>query len=168
MRSCLWLCCFFLAINCGAQSLPKLDSIANTFLKNFKTPALAMSVIKNGELLHLNAYGWQDVALEKQATVHTSFHIASVSKTVTNLAIFKMVEEGKIDLEADINNYLPFKVQHPQGSAWTITVKKLLNHRSGIRDNYSFYKPFWSEPKGDPTLELGAYLKDYLNSSCDL
>lgn len=164
MRSCLWLSCFLLAINCGAQSLPKLDSIANAYLKNFKTPALAMSIIKKGEIHHLNAYGLQDVEEEKEATIHSAFHIASVSKTVTNLAIFKLVEEGKIDLAADINSYLPFKVQHPAHPTWTVTVKKLLNHRSGIRDNYVFYKPFWSEPQGDPTLSLSAYLKDYLTT----
>ena len=43
-----------------------------------------------------------------------------------------------------------------------ITIRKLLNHRSGIRDNYAIYKPFWTIPNGDSKIVLYDFLKDYL------
>ncbi len=143
----------------------QINSKINTLIKNEmrlgKTPALAVAVIDKGEIIHMSVDGLRDVKLNKKANVNTPFHIASVSKTVTNMAVFKLVEAGKIDLEADINNYLPFKVENPFFPNEKMTVALLLKHRSGIKDDRKFYSPHWGNPKGDPKLEL-AYLEDYL------
>jgi len=134
-------------------------------MKSDKVAALAVAVIDSGKVVHLSANGFRDLEKRNKASINTSFHIASVSKTVTNLAVFKLEESGKLDLNADINEYLPFEVKNPHYPNDKITIRELLNHRSGIKDDYEIYKSHWNEPKGDPKLELNDFLKDYLNTN---
>ena len=157
--SCLALLCF---TTIGfTQTSAKINTLIENEISSGKVPALAVAVIDNGKIVHLSANGLRDVQLKKKATVSTPFHIASVSKTVTNIAVFKLVEMGKIDLKVDINTYLPFKVKNPFFPNEKITVELLLKHRSGIKDDGKYYGPYWSNPNGDPTIGL-EYLKDYL------
>ena len=152
----------FLSTFCFAQTLPEVNLFIEKELKSDKVAALAIAVIDSGKVVHLSANGFRDLENKLKATINTPFHIASVSKTVTNLAIFKLVESGKIDLNADINKYLPFEVKNPYYPNDKITVRELLNHRSGIKDDYEIYEPHWNIPNGDPTLELADFLRDYL------
>lgn len=147
---------------CFGQTIPKITALFEKDIKANKAPALAVAVIDKGKIVHLSAHGLRDIKLGKKTTVHTPFHIASVSKTVTNMAVFTLVEAGKIDLNADVSNYLPFKVKNPHFPNEKITTELLLKHRSGIKDDHKFYGPHWDNPKGDPTLKLADYLKDYL------
>lgn len=154
----------FLSNFCFGQTLPQIDSLIENEMRSDKVAALAIAVIDSGKVVHLSANGFRDLEGKHKATVNTPFHIASVSKTVTNLAVFKLVESGKIDLNTDINKYVPFEVKNPYYPNDVITVQDLLNHRSGIKDNYEIYEPFWTIPKGDPKLGLAEFLKDYLDT----
>ncbi|GGK33895.1 serine hydrolase [Yeosuana aromativorans] len=153
----------FLSTLIFGQTLPKIDSIIKQEMKSDKIAALAIAVIDSGKVVHLSANGFRDIKDKLPATINTPFHIASVSKTVTNLAVFKLVESGKIDLKMDINKYLPFEVKNPFYPNDIITVRDLLNHRSGIKDDSEIYEPFWNIPKGDSPFKLGNFLKDYLS-----
>jgi hypothetical protein len=77
----------------------------------------------------LSANGFRYLERNNKASVNTPFHIVSVSKTVTNLAIFKLVVSDKIDLNADINTYVPFEIQNPHYPNDIISARDLLNHR---------------------------------------
>ena len=158
----------FLSSFCFGQTIFQIDSLIANEIKSDNVAALAVAVIDSGKVVHLSANGLRDIENNIQASINTPFHIASVSKTVTNMAIFKLVESGKIDLNADINEYLPFEVKNPHYANDIITTRDLLNHRSGIKDDYKIYRPHWNEPKGDPTLELGAFLRDYLDINGEL
>ncbi|MEM6720287.1 MAG: serine hydrolase domain-containing protein [Bacteroidota bacterium] len=150
------------------QNLPKIDALIEKELASNQVPALAVAVLDAGKVVHLSTTGYKDWNAKRKADTNTSFQIASVSKIVTCLAIFKLVEQGKIDLHTDINQYLPFSVQNPHYPDDKITVAELLNHRSGIRDNYKIYKSFWNEPNGDPKMNLHDFLKDYLHKDGQL
>lgn len=152
----------FLSAICFGQTLPKINSLIEKELKSDEIPAIAVAVIENGKVVHLSANGFSDLEKKDNATINTSFQIASVSKIVTTLAVFKLVELNKIDLTADINQYLPFEVKNPHFPNDKITVGELLKHRSGIRDDYQIYGPLWSVPNGDPKTELSDFLEDYL------
>jgi CubicO group peptidase (beta-lactamase class C family) len=153
----------FLSAFCFGQTLVEIDLLIEKEMKSDEVVALAVAVIDSGRIVHLSANGFRDLENRIEASINTPFHIASVSKTVTNLAVFKLVESEKIDLNTDINKYLPFEVKNPHYPNDRITIRELLNHRSGIKDDYEIYKTHWNEPKGDPKLELGAFLRDYLN-----
>ena len=145
------------------QNLPEIQTIINSEIDSGNIPALALAVIESGELVHLSADGFKDLENKKEVDIHTAFHIASVSKTVICMAIFKLVEERAINLDVDINKYLPFTIQNPNINVDTITVRELLIHRSGIRDNYELYGPYWRNPKGDPKEDLATFLESYLH-----
>ena len=145
-----------------AQTLPEIDTLIMGKMDSSLVPALAVGIIKEGKLVHLSANGYKDFAAKVPVDTNSAFHIASISKTVLCMAVFKLAETGTISIDGNINDYLPFRVTNPHHPEDVITVKDLLNHRSGIRDNYELYGPYWNEPKGDPDYELEVFLKDYL------
>lgn len=163
MKTSISIVLLFLSTVCFGQFVPEIDELIKKEMESDKVVALAVAVIDSGKIAHLSTDGYRDFENKIKADINTSFHIASVSKTITNLAIFKLVESKKIDLNTDINNYLPFEVKNPHYPNHKITVRDLLNHRCGIKDDYEIYTPFWNIPKGDPTLKLADFLKDYLN-----
>lgn len=162
MKTKISLLLLFLSTFCFGQTLPKIDSYIENEMKSNNAAALAVAIIDSGKVVHINAYGYRDLKNKRKATIHTPFHIASVSKTVTNLAVFKLVESEQLDLNTDINKYLPFEVKNPHYPNDIITIRELLNHRSGIKDNFEIYKSYWLEPMGDINIELKSFLKDYL------
>lgn len=163
MRVKILIFFLFLTAPGFGQTLPKIDKLVEKELNSKQVPAIAVAIIDSGKIAHLSVNGFKDWDKKVKADINTSFHIASVSKIVTNLAIFKLVETGKIDLEADINEYLSFSVKNPNYPNDKITVGELLNHRSGIKDDYEIYGPLWSTPNGDPKTDLEDFLKNYLN-----
>lgn len=155
----------FFSAFCSGQILPEIDLLIKKEMESNIIPALAVAVIDSGTVVHLSANGYRDLDKKEEVTINTPFQIASVSKTVTNLAVFKLVESKKIDLHSDINKYLPFEIKNPYYPREKITVKELLNHRSGIRDDHEIYDPFWTKPNGDSKIKLADFLKDYLSEN---
>lgn len=89
-------------------------------------------VAKNGNILYEKYSGKVDIRKSDSITASTSFHIASTSKTFTGIATLRLVQEGKLSLSDTINKFFP-------GFPYTgITVKMLLNHRSGL-PNYLYF-----------------------------
>jgi CubicO group peptidase (beta-lactamase class C family) len=89
-------------------------------------------VAKNGEILYEDYQGFYDFKSKSPINTNSTFHIASTSKTFTAMAILKLWEEGKIELDKPVASYLP---RFPYSE---ITVRMLLNHRSGI-NNYAYF-----------------------------
>jgi CubicO group peptidase (beta-lactamase class C family) len=85
--------------------------------------------------------------------------LASVSKTVVATAAMQAVERGLIDLDADINEILPFRVHSPSHPSRVITARMLLTHTAALRDNWSVLTP--SYVRGDSSVPLGECLRDY-------
>lgn len=89
-------------------------------------------VAKDGNILYEKYSGKVDIRKSDSITANTSFHIASTSKTFTGIAILRLIQEGKLALSDTINKFFP-------GFPYTgITVKMLLNHRSGL-PNYLYF-----------------------------
>ncbi len=89
-------------------------------------------VAKNGEILYEDYQGFYDFKSKSPINSNSTFHIASTSKTFTAMAILKLWEEGKIELDKPVASYLP---RFPYSE---ITIRMLLNHRSGI-NNYAYF-----------------------------
>ena len=68
----------------------------------------------------------------------TAFRLASVSKFVTALCAMKLREQGKIDLDRDVNEYLPFSLRHPKAPETPVTLWMLLSHTAGVHDGADF------------------------------
>jgi CubicO group peptidase (beta-lactamase class C family) len=97
------------------------------------TPGCALGVLRDGTMLYSHGYGLADVEHSVPITPTTVFHVASVSKQFTALAIYILVNEGKLSLDDDIRKYLPELHDFHK----TITLRNLLNHTSGLRDQWN-------------------------------
>ena len=152
----------FLSLFGYAQDV-KLDSMLQQQMSLFHLPGLAACTIADGKITWSGYYGFQNIEQNRPVTRETLFMLASTTKTVTAAALMQLYGEGKFSLDDDINNYLPFKVANPMHPTTAITFGQLLRHRSSIRDNLEYLSPFWTINKGDPTLPLYQFLKDYLD-----
>jgi CubicO group peptidase (beta-lactamase class C family) len=139
-----------------------LDSALKTFMTQNHVVGLSAAVIDSGKITWTGYYGYQNIEQKKPVTPQTLFAIASSSKTVTAAALMQLYGAGKFKLNDDITKYLPFKVSNADYPGTSITFGQLLRHRSSIRDNVDYLGQFWTVNKGDPTLALGSFLKEYL------
>ena len=132
-----------------------------------KTPGIAAAVVRGDRVVWSAGAGWADIERGIRTSPDTVFQLASVSKTVTCAGIMTLVEDGVLDLDADINRYIPFEVHVPAAPDVPITVRTLLTHTSAIRDRWQI----WGTPTSDPTLyfhgdspiPLGAFCRSYFS-----
>ena len=114
------------------DSLPKLN--LQKQMETYGINGLSIAVIKDYKLDWARGYGWADLEEKRPVTINTRFQAASISKSINSLALLKLVEQGKIDLDTDINTYLQ-SWQFPYDSLSKnkkITLANLLSHTAGI------------------------------------
>ena len=106
-----------------------------------KVPGLGVIAFKDGEEVYGNFLGFRDIYQQKPITRYTKFRVASVSKMFTMFTIMQLVDEGKIDLDADVSEYLGFKLRNPNFPDTPITVRMLASHTSTLRDGKIYSLP---------------------------
>jgi CubicO group peptidase (beta-lactamase class C family) len=112
-----------------------LDELFAKQMEEYHIAGAAVSVVKDGKLFFAKGYGYAD--LEKGIPVdpeETIFRIGSVGKLFTWTAVMQLVEGGKLDLGADVNTYLDFRI--PDTYPQPITLKHLLTHTSGFEERW--------------------------------
>ncbi|QQS40414.1 MAG: serine hydrolase [Acidobacteriota bacterium] len=113
------------------RTVAMLDAFARRELEDKDLPGLAIALVDGQEIVWQKGFGYSDPASKKPVTNDTIFRVGSVSKLFTDIAVMKLVEEGKIDLDAPVTNYIPeFKPMNPFGKA--ITLRQLMSHRAGL------------------------------------
>ena len=113
-----------------------LDDLFAKDMEEYHIAGAAVAVVKDGQLFFAKGYGYAD--LENKIPVdpeQTIFKIGSVTKLFTWTAVMQLVEQGKLDLDADINTYLDFRI--PDTYPQLITLKRLMSHTSGFEDKLS-------------------------------
>lgn len=120
----------------NANSKEELEEKLKLELEDNNLISISYCVVKNDKILHSGALGFADEDNNKLATDNTRYLIASVSKTITAVAVMKLVEQNLIGLDDDINQYLPFAVRNPSFPNNKITLRMLLSHRSTISDEF--------------------------------
>jgi CubicO group peptidase (beta-lactamase class C family) len=109
-------------------------------------PSLAVAVARDGEILWEEAFGWADREARIPADEHTLYSLASISKPITATALLLLVERGRVDLDAPINEYLgdaPLVAR--AGDASDATVRRVASHTAGLPGHcHCFYddEPF--------------------------
>ncbi len=112
--------------------LQAIDAFLQAQVKANRLPGLAVAIVQGDQIVFAKGYG--NAAPGKPVTPQTQFYIGSVTKGFTALAIMQLVEQGKLELDAPIQKYLPwFKVADPTASS-QITIRHLLNHTSGLSE----------------------------------
>lgn len=106
------------------------------FIEKSRIPGLGVSIVSDEGILYTAGFGFKDKAQKIPYDSLTIQPIASISKTLVGIALMKLVEAGKADLQADINTILPFKVINPYFPNHKITLFQLATHTSSINDTY--------------------------------
>lgn len=120
-------------------------------------PGAVVAVSRNGELLHLAAYGLERAGREARLAPGSRFLAASTSKAFTAACVALLARDGKLSLDDDVRRHVP---ELPDYGGRTITIRHLLHHRSGLRD---FYEILVLEGKSfDDSIEA----KDVLALAC--
>jgi CubicO group peptidase (beta-lactamase class C family) len=110
-----------------------LDELFGRQMEEHHIAGAAVSVVQDGKLFFAKGYGYAN--LENGIPVdpeQTIFRIGSIGKTFTATAVMQLVEQGKLDLDADINTHLDFRI--PDAYPQPITLKHLMTHTSGFED----------------------------------
>jgi CubicO group peptidase (beta-lactamase class C family) len=99
----------------------------------------SVAVVKNSKLTYSNAFGFRD--LENQVPLRSDhvFRIASISKSFSATSVMRLVEQGKLNLDADVSPYLGFDVKNPSYPDQKITLRLLLSHLSSINDGQGYF-----------------------------
>lgn len=109
-----------------------LESYIEKRMEEQHVPGLSIAVSRNGALLYEKGFGYRDVSRGLPVTPQTVFGIASVTKSITALAILLLVKEGKLGLDDPIRHYLP-ELQWQTGmKSEQITIRHLLSHSTGV------------------------------------
>ena len=90
-------------------------------------PGLSAGFMKN-DFVWTKGFGYADLENMSPAKPESSYRLASITKTITAIAVLKLVEEGKLDLEAEVQTYVPY---FPK-KEWPVTIRQLLGHIGGI------------------------------------
>ena len=143
--------------NCFAQKadpiLREINTIENSLIKNiqikgdsiqkfnilermeyYKVPGVSIAIVENGKIKWAKGYGYANSETKLKIDTTTLFQAGSISKPVAALGVLKLVEEGKVNLDSNVNTYLKdWKVQE---NAFTVkekvTLRRLLSHTAGV------------------------------------
>jgi CubicO group peptidase (beta-lactamase class C family) len=143
MHAFLILACCLLPLAALAEPAPilpaaavaQVDAAVEAWRAESNAPALSLAIVADNQLILSKGYGLADVEKKVPARSDTVYRLASLTKSLTAIAVMQLVEEGKLDLDTPIQKYCP---SYPR-KQWTITPRQLLTHMAGVRHNK------WSE-----------------------
>ncbi|MFX1414719.1 MAG: serine hydrolase domain-containing protein, partial [Promethearchaeota archaeon] len=127
------------------------DSRIQNLMAEYNIPSLMGGIIVNDSLIWVSGYG-------EQPSIDTVYMIGSITKTFTATAILQLNESGFLNLNNDINNYLPFNVRNPDYPSRVITPYMLLTHTAGLPRNLYWSLEFYFD---NQTI-------DWINENLDL
>jgi len=108
------------------------DQTIIDYMNNGHMPSMALAIIKNNSMVWSKGYGYANIKNKNEATNKTVYMLASISKTFAATAIMQLWEKNLLDLDDDVNEYLPFNVRNPNYPDIPITFRMILTHRSSI------------------------------------
>lgn len=153
---CVNACSTVTALGDGAPG-GALDAELRVIVNDEKHPLASLSAlaVRDGSVVYEGHFGRKridDSMPERSVAANrdTMYRIASISKLVTTLGVMRLVEEGKLSLDADVSTYLGWALRNPNFPDTPITLRMLLTHRASITDQAGYY---WED-------KLNANLRD--------
>jgi CubicO group peptidase (beta-lactamase class C family) len=130
----------------GASRMPALDAELAALVQHPAQPLASLSVlaVRDAKPVYQAQFGdrWMDPKDPKNhlpANAQTLYRIASLSKLVTTLGVMRLVEQGTLQLDADVSGYLGYRLRNPHFPDTAITLRMLLSHTSSLRDDAGYY-----------------------------
>ncbi|WP_316832602.1 serine hydrolase [Pedobacter aquatilis] len=110
----------------------QIDSVVEKTLSTFNVPGIAVSVIKDGKIVHLKGYGVRSIKTNKKVDENTLFGVASNTKAFTAAALGMLVDEKKITWDTKVTDVIPEFKMYDAYVTSEFTIRDLLTHRSGL------------------------------------
>ena len=119
------------------QTVPLANSIIQEFMRREHLPGLAGGIVLNGKLIHTFYHGFTDISANVKVDSLSDFRIASMTKSFTAMAIIKLRDEGKLDLDDPASKYIPEmdSIRYLTSDSRPITIRDLLTHRAGFPED---------------------------------
>jgi CubicO group peptidase (beta-lactamase class C family) len=125
------------------KALEGFDDIVNDAIKTFKVPGLAIAIVKDDEVIFSRAFGHRDEEQKLPMTADTLLAIGSASKAFTTFALGVLVDEGKLEWDKPVRNYIPWFRLYDPVMGERLTPRDLVTHRSGLpRHDLVWYNNF--------------------------
>jgi CubicO group peptidase (beta-lactamase class C family) len=137
-------------------------------LNRWPTAGLAVGVVRNGSLAWFHGHGLADIGSGTPVDEHTVFRIASISKTLTAIAVMQLWEHGQVDLDAPVDDYLrSYSLVPAEPGFRPATLRHLLTHTAGVRavrGPSDLLRPAlgWAAPVGRSAPSLAEYYRGSL------
>jgi len=145
----------------AASKASVIDSIANDAIAKGAAPGCVVLVAKDGQIAYHKAFGFTNNDKKKVVTKDMVFDLASVTKiSATTVAIMKLYEEGKVDINKTLGDYLPWVKKSDKAN---LQLKKILLHQAGLNPFIPFYKEVIDSVTGNPLPTYFSKEKDALH-----
>lgn len=142
----LFLPLFLLATPVVAQRAPDwnaFDQYVARSARDWRIPALGISVIKDGQVVLAKGYGVLEVGKTQAANEHTRFAIGSTTKAMTSAGLAMLVDEGKLRWDDRVSRFIPELQLADPWATRELTVRDLLTHRTGLPGTDLFWASSW-------------------------
>jgi CubicO group peptidase (beta-lactamase class C family) len=123
-----------------ASRLEGFAEFVHKVMQDWKVPGVAISIVKDGDVIYSQGFGKRDVTGDQDVTPQTLFAIASCTKAFTTASMALLVDEGKLDWDTPVRQYLPDFSLYDTVAAERITPRDLVTHRTGLpRHDLAWY-----------------------------
>ena len=122
-------------IPANPTSIAEIEDLIEKMVDRNKPPGISIAIVKNGQIVYNKAFGWGDGSAQLPATPDTVYHWWSMTKVPTAIAILQLHDAGKLNIDDQVNDHLPFfQVELDGKPAPPITIRQILRHTSGLPD----------------------------------
>ncbi len=144
-------------------TFPLIDQLFESYAVQNHLPGMVYGLVADGKLVHSGHTGYSNLAEKIPADIHSLFHIASMTKSFTAMAILKLRDEGKLRLDDPVYLYIPeMKGQKfPSTDAAEITIRNLLTHGAGFPED----NPWGDRQLGKSDQDLVSLIKKGISFS---
>ena len=135
-------------VGLSSEKLAAIDTIALQAIEKGATPGMVVLVAKDGKVAYEKAFGFTNFNQQQPVTTDMVYDLASVTKiSATTVAIMKLYEEGKVDLEKTLADYIPWTIGTDKAP---LKVKDILLHQAGLYPFIPFYRAVIDSANGKP------------------
>ena len=114
------------------EALKDFEEVVTDAMKKFDVPGMAIAIVKYNDVVYSKGFGYRDVEKQLPVTPDTLFAIGSSTKAFTTFVLGTLVDEGKIEWDKPVRNYIPWFKLYDTGASERMTPRDLVTHRSGL------------------------------------
>ncbi len=146
-------------------NMEKVEKRMDFILNELKVPGMAVALTDQDKVIWHREGGFARLQEKVKVNEKTIFKLASIAKPMIALSAMRLVDEGRLDLDKNINDYLPFEIVNPHCATYKITMRHLLSHTSGITDRIYENTFDFMTSGADHPLDLAGFVSSFIHKN---